>query len=102
MTITKSGVLYMGGQIMDYYGKDIPNKEENFEYLPDEISVKNAPLVLTNSGYVWIDLERFLIINGQGGYTGISLKDLLTNAGAASFTTEYSGIEPTTISYDGD
>lgn len=104
MTVTKSGVLYMGGQIMDYYGKDIPDKEKNFEFLPDEISVKNAPLVLTNSGYVWIDLEKFLIINGSGGYTGISLKDLLTQRGGST-TAIQGGItstEPTYVNYSSD
>lgn len=78
LTILKNGVLYMGGEIKDYNGRDLSLK--SFEYMPDEISIKDAPIILTNDGNVWMDFNRIYAIKNDGQYTGLSLMDCLVGA----------------------
>lgn len=79
LSVLKNGVLYMGGEITDYYGKKLDIS--SLQYLPDEVRIINPNILMTTSGQIWCDWEEFYYAkkneDGSLGYTTFSLKTFM-------------------------
>lgn len=81
LSVLKNGVLYMGGTVKDYYGKNL--NISGLEYLPDEIRIFNPSIMMSNNGQVWSDWGQFYCAyrneDGTMQYTSYSLLDLIND-----------------------
>ena len=79
LSVLKNGVLYIGGQITDYYGKKLDIS--SLQYMPDEVRINNPNILMTTSGQIWCNWDEFYYAekteNGSLEYTTFSLKDLM-------------------------
>jgi len=95
ITVLKNGYLYMGGELLNYYGKKLNMKD--FKLLPDKIRVSNPQFILSNSGYMWMDWGKMYQISDGNLAMDKSLLDMITtlgSMGSSSYTSGYYLIDP--------
>ncbi len=101
LTVLKNGILYMGGEIKSQYGTDLDIA--SLQYLPDEISIQNPKIIMTNNGQIFCDWYNFFMLglddDGNIYFTNYSLGDFYDQAkssfsslsGSSGSTTGVSG-----------
>lgn len=101
LSVLKNGVLYMGGEITDYYGKKLDIS--SLQYVPDEVRINNPSIMMSNTGQIWCDWNSFYCaykdVDGTLKYTSYSLMDLI-NA-IEEWSEENSGSSDSTVNQAG-
>lgn len=77
LSVLKNGNLYMGGEIKDKVKQSL--KIDGFKYLPDEISITNPTIVMSNEGSIWCNWRKFYNLTEDGQLGNTSLYDVVTN-----------------------
>lgn len=74
ISVLKNGCLYIGGEVRDYYGRQLSISDMSL--IPDEIRIDTPTIIMSNSGTVWCDWSKFKYINpNTGNLVDYSLMD---------------------------
>ena len=81
LSVLKNGVLYIGGEVSDYYGREL--NISGMQYMPDEVRITNPKILMSNNGQIWCDWSEFYYAaKGESGElicTKTSLKSVIDN-----------------------
>lgn len=74
ISVLKNGCLYIGGEVRDYYGRQLSISDMSL--IPDEIRIDTPTIIMSNSGTLWCDWSKFKYINpNTGNLVDYSLMD---------------------------
>ena len=79
ISVLKNGCLYIGGEVKDNYGRDLPSTE--MSRIPDEIRINLPTIIMSNNGTIWCNWNKFKYIDDDGRLYDRSLLDILQNIG---------------------
>jgi hypothetical protein len=65
ISVLKNGCLYIGGEVRDYYGREL--NVSDMSLVPDEIRIDTPTIIMSNSGTMWCDWSKFKYINPDTG-----------------------------------